>query len=86
MHISHKEQELRDALVKRKKRLGSNLVEFFVGCILLVFAFNYLKGHPAERTSIFAGLEVMVQNVEVRLAKMFEGDGEMLSQKKKFQK
>lgn len=59
--------EMRKSLQEKKKRFRMNVVEFIIWCILLVIAFNYLKTHPAEKTSIFAWVEVLIQKAEVFL-------------------
>ncbi len=68
--------EMRWSLAEKKKRFRMNMVEFIIWCILLVIAFNYLKTHPAEKTSIFAGVEVLLQKAEVFLWNITGKNGE----------
>ncbi len=81
MDISTKEQEYLDKFSERKSRLRMNLIEFIVWIILLSFAFNYLKSNPAERTSMFAWIEVLFQRAEVFVTNLFWDDWNLLQDK-----
>lgn len=39
---------------KKKKKFWGNFIELIIGGILLVICINYLRTHPAEKTSIFS--------------------------------
>ncbi len=62
-----------EKLVKRKKKLRMNLVEFSIWLVLLVFCFNYLKSHPAEKLSVFSSVEVLVQKAKVAVSQWTSG-------------
>ena len=81
MDVITKEMEYEQQLVEKKSRFRMNVLEFIVGCVLLVFAFNYMKNHEAERVSIFAGIEVLVQKAEVFLWNVFGWGGDMIKEK-----
>jgi len=81
MELSTKEQEYEVLYQQKKKRLRMNIVEFLLWLVLLVFAFNYLKSHPAERTSMFAWIEVLFQRAEVFVSNIFGEDGSLLQDK-----
>jgi len=86
MDISKKEQELEAKFVEKKWRVRMNIIELIIWLILLVFAFNYLKSHPAEKTSIFAGLEVMIEKVEVLFSNIRWWNGEYTKNKQQMQR
>jgi len=76
-----KEQEFTARFDEKKKRFRMNLIEFIIWLILLSFAFNYLKNHPAERTSMFAGIEVLFQRAEIFITNITGDDGGILEEK-----
>lgn len=73
--------DLLQEYTKKKKKFVSNLIELAVGGLLLVVCINYLRMHPAEKTSIFSGLEVIVQRVEIIVSNVFHRKGEDLKEK-----
>ncbi len=86
MDITKKEQELQEKYVEKKWRVRMNIIEMIVWLILLIFAFNYLKSHPAEKTSIFAGIEVMIDKVEVLISNIRWGNGEYTKNKQQMER
>ena len=50
-----------------------NLVEFLVGALLLVFCFSYLADHPAEKSSIMSGIQVLYQKVMIFTSQLTNG-------------
>ncbi len=51
---------------KREKRiLRNNIIKFLIGLILLGFSYGYVQNHPAEKSSIFSGFEVLWQRIDV---------------------
>ncbi len=70
-----------DKLVKRKKKLTINLVEFLIGFVLLVFCFNYLSTHPAEKLSVFSSVDVLLQKAKVAISQRTHGQGNELKVK-----
>ena len=81
MDISIKEQEYLHALDMKKKRVRMNIVELIIWVALLVLCFNYLKTHPAEKTSIFAGIEVLTQKAQVFVSNVFGNKWDTLKDK-----
>ena len=86
MDITKKEQELQEKYIEKKWRVRMNIIEMIVWLILLIFAFNYLKSHPAEKTSIFAGIEVMIDKVEVLISNLRWGNGEYTKNKQQMER
>ena len=71
---------------EKKKRLRMNIIEFIIGLILLSFAFNYLKNHPAERTSMFAWIEVLFQRAEIFISNITWDNWTALKEKHQLEK
>ncbi len=71
---------------EKKKRLRMNIIEFIIGLILLSFAFNYLKNHPAERTSMFAWIEVLFQRAEIFISNITGDNWTTLKEKHQLEK
>ncbi len=86
MDISTKEHEYQVKYEEKKSRLRMNLIEFIIWLILLIFAFNYLKSHPAERTSMFAWIEVLFQRAEIFMWNIFWEDWDMLKDKQQLER
>lgn len=86
MDIDVKHQELTEKYAEKKKRVRMNVIELIIGLVLLTFAFNYLKSHPAERTSIFAWLEVLVNKVEVMIWSVTGWNSEMIKEKQQLER
>ncbi len=86
MDISTKENEFQQKYLEKKSRLRMNIIEFLVWLLLLGFAFNYLKSHPAERTSMFAGIEVLFQRAEVFVWNLFWDDWNILQDKNQLER
>lgn len=72
-------------MVKKKKML-SNLIEFVVGSILLVFCISYLQNHPAEKVSLVSGMKLLVQKVSLRVHNFSGEDTELLQEKFQLEK
>jgi len=49
--------------------------------VLLVFCFNYLKSHPAEKLSVFSSIEVLLQKAKVAVSQWTSGQGNELKVK-----
>ncbi len=86
MEISQKEQELRASLSEKKKRVKMNIIELVIWVILLVLAMNYLKTHPAEKTSIFSWFEILIEKVEVFFSWIFGNNSDYLENKHSLEK
>lgn len=86
MDIDLKHQELTERYAEKRKRIRMNVIELIIGLVLLTFAFNYLKSHPAERTSIFAWLEVLVDKVEVLVWSITGGNSESIKEKQQLER
>ncbi|USN54830.1 MAG: hypothetical protein H6765_10300 [Candidatus Peribacteria bacterium] len=65
--------ELQASYLKKKKKLPMNIVEFVIGAILLVFCINYLVDHPAEKSSIISGIEVLYQKARIFTSQLTAG-------------
>lgn len=70
----------------KKAQAFSNVIEFFIGAILLVFCWFYLQTHPAEKVSLFSGVEVMWQKVQIWFSQMPAEDATLLEQKQSLEK
>lgn len=70
----------------KKAQAFSNIIEFLIGIILLTFCWFYLQTHPAEKVSLFSGVEVMWQKVQMWFSHMSEEDATSLQQKDKLEK
>ncbi len=64
--------EYTQKLAEKKKKAWINLGEFLIGAILLIFCFQYLQQHPAEKVALFSGFEVITQKVRVLFANKSE--------------
>jgi hypothetical protein len=53
---------------------------------LLVFCWFYLQTHPAEKVSLFSGVEVMWQKVQIWFSQMPAEDATLLEQKNSLEK
>lgn len=73
--------ELVQEYAQKKKKLFSNIVELAVWGALLAISINYLWSHPAEKTSIFSWLEVIMQRVEIIMSNIFHSQWEELREK-----
>ena len=70
----------------KKAQALSNIIEFFIWAILLVFCWFYLQTHPAEKVSLFSGVEVMWQKVQIWFSQMSAEDATLLEQKNSLEK
>jgi hypothetical protein len=70
----------------KKTQAFSNIIEFCIGAILLVFCWFYLQTHPAEKISLFSGVEVMWQKVQIWFSQMPAEDATLLQQKNNLEK
>lgn len=78
-------EEIKHQHAELKSKLLVNVVEFLVGVILLIFCFTYLQSHPAEKTSLFSGVEVIVHNIEVFFSDLVGWRGEEIEEKYKLE-
>lgn len=85
-HQTLQEQQLlidaqQQALMERKKKFPMNVVEFIVGVVLLFFCFSYLSTHPAEKSSIVSGIDVIMQKVHILISRFTSGKNQVLENK-----
>jgi hypothetical protein len=73
--------KLKENYDKKRKKLSMNVIEFLVGGLLLAFCFNYLADHPAEKSSIVSGIDVLYQKVRVFVSHLTSGKGKLLERK-----
>lgn len=66
---------------EKKKKFPMNVIEFVVGVVLLFFCFSYLANHPAEKSSIVSGLDVIVQKVRILISRYTSGKADILERK-----
>lgn len=78
-------EETKHEYAELKSKLLVNLVEFIVWVVLLSFCYMYLQSHPAEKTSLFSGLDVIVQKVKVFFTDITWGNGEDVEMKYKLE-
>ena len=79
-------QHFAETLAEKKSQAMSNVIEFCVGGILLVFCFFYLQTHPAEKISLFSGVEVMRKKAAVWFTNPSSADTETLEKKDQLEK
>lgn len=63
-----------------------NIIKFVIGLILLGFSFSYIQNHPAEKSSIFSGFEVLWQRVVVYYHKITNSDSAAFQKKYDYEK
>jgi hypothetical protein len=79
LDIQLKIQQL--GLLERKKKFPMNVVECIVGIVLLFFCFSYLSTHPAEKSSIVSGIDVIMQKVHILISRYTSGKNQILENK-----
>lgn len=79
-------EEYMHEFATKKAQAFSNIIEFTIGTILLAFCRFYLQTHPAEKVSLFSGVEVMWQKVQIWFSQMSVEDADMLNQKHNLEK
>lgn len=79
-------EEYEHEFITKKTQAFSNIIEFLIWAILLVFCRFYLQTHPAEKISLFSGVEVMWQKMQVRVSQMSPEDATLLEQKHSLEK
>lgn len=60
-------QKVMELYKKRIKKLPMNIIECIVGIALLVLCYNYIQTHPAEKSSLLTGIDVLVQKFRVNV-------------------
>ena len=63
-----------------------NLIKLIIGLVLLGFSFSYIQNHPAEKSSIFSGFEVLWQRAVVYVHKLTNTDSEAFQKKYDYEK
>lgn len=74
-------EDLQSSFNKKKLQLRSNVIEFIVWLVLLLFCFQYLSTHPAEKTSIISWIEIMYQKVSIYISNILYWDGTIRKEK-----
>jgi len=69
-----------------RKILFRNIFKFFIGSGLLIISFFYLQNHPAEKSAVFSGFEVMWQKVNIFIHKVVYKNWDVLQKKYNLQK
>ncbi|MCX6822922.1 MAG: hypothetical protein NTX91_02900 [candidate division SR1 bacterium] len=69
-----------------KKILRGNIIKFIIGLILLGFSVSYMSNHPAEKSSILSGFEVLRQRVAVYYHKVTNTNPAALQKKYDYEK
>ncbi|MDP2669903.1 MAG: hypothetical protein Q8O99_02670 [bacterium] len=80
------EEQYAEELAVKKKKNVSNIIEFLVGGVLLLFCFSYLQNHPAEKVSLVSGMKLLVQKVSLRVHNFSGADTEVLQEKFQLEK
>ena len=78
-------EETKHEYAELKSKLLVNLVEFIVWVVLLSFCYMYLQSHPAEKTSLFSGVDVIAQKVKIFFTNVTWGNGEDVKMKYKLE-
>jgi len=73
--------ELNSALKERVKKFPMNIVEFLIWIGLLLFCWSYIQSHPAEKSSLFSWLEVIVEKTKVKFSERTTGQWPELQNK-----
>lgn len=68
-------------IAKRKKLIIKNSIQLLIWLILLLFSFQYLSAHPAEKTSMVSSIKILYQRINVFTHKLFWSDWQILEQK-----
>lgn len=87
--IDPEELELRDIaedLAHKKTQAVTNLIEFAVWIILLTFCWFYLQTHPAEKVSLFSGVEMMREKVQMWFSAVPEEEKSLIRDKESLEK
>jgi predicted negative regulator of RcsB-dependent stress response len=63
-----------------------NLIKLIIGLILLWFSWSYIQNHPAEKSSIFSGFQVLWQRVVVYVHKVTNTNSEAYAKKYEYEK
>ena len=63
-----------------------NIIKLIIGLILLGFSFSYIQNHPAEKSSIFSGFEVLWQRVVIYVHKVTNTDSAAFQKKYDYEK
>lgn len=71
---------------EEKSFIRKNLIKLIIGLILLGFSFSYIQNHPAEKSSIFSGFEVLWQRVVVYVHKVTNTNSEAFQKKYDYEK
>ncbi len=77
--VKDKDEEQKDEfrlnrwLEERISKLPMNVVEFLVWVWLLIFCWSYIQSHPAEKSSLFSWIEVIVEKTKVRFSEWTTG-------------
>ncbi len=66
--------------------LRRNLVKFVIGLVLLGFSYSYIQNHPAEKSSIFSGFQILWQRVVVYYHKVTNTNSEAFQRKYDYEK
>jgi len=69
-----------------KRTLRNNIIKFIIGLILLAFSFGYIQNHPAEKSSIFSGFQVLWQRVVVYVHQVTNTNSEAYQKKIDYEK
>lgn len=78
-------EETKHEYAELKSKLLVNLVEFIVWVVLLSFCYMYLQSHPAEKTSLFSWVDVIVQKVKIFFTDITWGNWEDVEAKYKLE-
>jgi len=75
-------------IMDREERvfIKKNLVKLIIGLILLGFSFSYIQNHPAEKSSIFSGFQILWQRVVVYVHKVTNTNSEAFQKKYDYEK
>lgn len=69
-----------------RKRLGRNIVQLFLGTVLLLFAYVHLQHNTAEKMSISSGVEVLSQKFVLWFHNIFDHNGTQYEDKLSMEK
>lgn len=71
---------------EEKNFIRNNLIKLIIGLILLGFSWSYIQNHPAEKSSIFSGFQVLWQRAVVYVHKITNTNSEAFQKKYDYEK
>lgn len=81
-----KDEDDENQVVNPKKKFIINFIKFIIWLILLFACFQYLESHPAEKTSMVSGFQMIYERASIFVQGIITGESDYLEDKYKLQK